>query len=64
MRLLNIAYLDIYSMKSILPISATIGKSSLVKNFISKNAPPEVDLVISIYEVVDAQSFPKALCEN
>ena len=35
-----------------------------VKNFISRNAPPEVDLVISIYEVVDAQSFPKALCEN
>ena len=35
-----------------------------VKNFISKNAPPEVDLVISIYEVVDEQSFPKALCEN
>ena len=35
-----------------------------VKNFISRNAPPEVDLVISIYEVIDAKSFPKALCES
>ena len=35
-----------------------------VKNFISRNAPPEVDLVISIYEVIDQQSFPKALCES
>ena len=34
-----------------------------VKNFISRNAPPEVDLVISIYEVVDEKTFPKALCE-
>ena len=35
-----------------------------VKNFITKNAPPEVDLVISIYEIIDESSFPKALCEN
>ena len=35
-----------------------------VKIFISQKAPQDVDLVISIYEVTDEQSFPKALCEN
>ena len=35
-----------------------------VKNFISQKAPQDVDLVISIYEVTDENSFPKALCEN
>ena len=34
------------------------------KNFILQKQTHDVDLVISIYEVSDADSIPKALCEN
>ena len=35
-----------------------------IKNFIAQKVTQDVDLVISIYEVADAESMPKALCEN
>ena len=35
-----------------------------IKNFIAPKVTQDVDLVISIFEVSDQESMPKALCEN
>ena len=35
-----------------------------IKNFVAPKVTQDVDLVISIYEVNDAEATPKALCEN
>ena len=45
-------------------ISNSFRVNLTVKNFIAPKVNRDVDLVISIYDVSDEQSMPKALCEN
>ena len=45
-------------------ISNSFRVNLTVKNFIAPRVNRDVDLVISIYDVSDEQSTPKALCEN
>ena len=45
-------------------ISNSFRVNLTVKNFIAPRVNRDVDLVISIYDVSDEESTPKALCEN